>query len=507
MALATTLMAVGIPAETANRIGYADRVPLDGNGVTQAGATEILRDNTNIAMGTSVGDTAFILPADAEYFQPYFLLNSTAETALVFPPLGDTIDDNAVDVAVEVETDLARVFQRVEEGRWVSQSTGSGGGSGDVVSVVAGTGIAVDSTDPANPVVSNTGVLSVTAGSNITIGGTAQNPTINGNAGTVTAVSIASANGFAGSSSGGATPQLTITTTLNVGEIPVVGVGGAISAAPVTGAGNVVLSGGPTLTAPNLGTPSAVNLANGTNLPLASVVGAGTAAAANIGTSGATVPLLNGANTWSGDNLWSAMARFTGPVSQTATGTDRIDIGVESGTPRIVMENGGLTTWMIDSDLSGLFRWFTPGVVQMQLAGGSILTLNQATAEINLGNPTDTTITRLAAQEIAVEGKRLVWSTAPVTKTADFTVAANESSLINNKAGSTCVVTLPTASSFAGRQIWIKNIQAQLVNSASSNVVPLAGGAAGNAILTAVAGRWAMLESDGTNWVIMAGVI
>ena len=36
---------------------------------------------------------------------------------------------------------------------------------------------------------------------------------------------------------------------------------------------------------------------------------------------------------------------------------------------------------------------------------------------------------------------------APVTKTADFTVAATDLWLINNKSGSTCTATLPTASS------------------------------------------------------------
>ena len=54
----------------------------------------------------------------------------------------------------------------------------------------------------------------------------------------------------------------------------------------------------------------------------------------------------------------------------------------------------------------------------------------------------------------------------------------------------------------------IKTVAAQAVNSASpNNVVPLSGGAAGSAILTANAGRWATLVSDGTNWVIMNGVI
>lgn len=92
---------------------------------------------------------------------------------------------------------------------------------------------------------------------------------------------------------------------------------------------------------------------------------------------------------------------------------------------------------------------------------------------------------------------------APVTKTADFTVAATENWLINNKSGSTCTVTLPSASTFPGREIMITNNQAQTVVSASSNVVPVAGGAAGTAILAATAGVWATLVSNGTNWIIM----
>jgi hypothetical protein len=93
---------------------------------------------------------------------------------------------------------------------------------------------------------------------------------------------------------------------------------------------------------------------------------------------------------------------------------------------------------------------------------------------------------------------------APVTKTGNFTVGVAENWLIVNQAGST-TVTLPSAATWNGREIMIKTIQAQTVVSASSNVVPRAGGAAGTAILAAAAGNWATLVSDGTNWQIMAG--
>jgi hypothetical protein len=91
----------------------------------------------------------------------------------------------------------------------------------------------------------------------------------------------------------------------------------------------------------------------------------------------------------------------------------------------------------------------------------------------------------------------------PVTKTADFTVGAGETWIINNKSGSTCTVTLPTASSYPGRVLTFQNYQDEFLVSASSNVIPLAGGAAGTAILDEVAGNWATLVSNGANWVMM----
>jgi hypothetical protein len=48
-----------------------------------------------------------------------------------------------------------------------------------------------------------------------------------------------------------------------------------------------------------------------------------------------------------------------------------------------------------------------------------------------------------------------------------------------------------------------KNMQAQTLVSASSNVVPLDSTTAGTAILLDVVGNWATMVSDGTNWVIM----
>jgi hypothetical protein len=66
------------------------------------------------------------------------------------------------------------------------------------------------------------------------------------------------------------------------------------------------------------------------------------------------------------------------------------------------------------------------------------------------------------------------------------------------------VYTLPAAASYPNRILNLVTQFAGTVTSASSNVVPLAGGAAGTAILAATAGKYATLQSNGTNWVIIA---
>lgn len=86
---------------------------------------------------------------------------------------------------------------------------------------------------------------------------------------------------------------------------------------------------------------------------------------------------------------------------------------------------------------------------------------------------------------------------------ATATVGATTTAVIGSFAGG-MTLTLPAASSLTGRVLIIKNDVAQTVASASSNVIPLTGGAAGTAILAATAGKFAVLVSNGTNYVIMA---
>lgn len=93
----------------------------------------------------------------------------------------------------------------------------------------------------------------------------------------------------------------------------------------------------------------------------------------------------------------------------------------------------------------------------------------------------------------------------PVTKTTDFTIQPGENWIICNGT-STITITLPTASTWTGREIMMKNLSTtQAVNSASSNVVPISSTTPGTPIFPAAAGtaKWAVLISDGTNWIVM----
>lgn len=86
-----------------------------------------------------------------------------------------------------------------------------------------------------------------------------------------------------------------------------------------------------------------------------------------------------------------------------------------------------------------------------------------------------------------------------------YTVGATDTDITFNTSGAV-TVTLPSPASNPGRELWIKTLANQAINSASSNVQPKAGGALGTTILAGVAGNWCRLVSDGnTAWIIMAG--
>ena len=210
------------------------------------------------------------------------------------------------------------------------------------------------------------------------------------------------------------------------------------------------------------------------------LIGNGTGYTLNTLGVGAGISVTNGLGTITVANtgVLSVSGGTTGLTPAAAT------TGAVTLAGKLVIANGG--TNATATPTAGGIAYGTGTAYAFTLAGTSGQMLTSAGA----GTPTWTTPVVNTVS-------------APVTKTANFTVAVGEAWLINNKSGSTCTVTLPTASAWIGRQLIFKNMQPQTLVSASSNVVPLDSTSAGTAILLDVVGNWATMVSDGTNWVIM----
>lgn len=265
-----------------------------------------------------------------------------------------------------------------------------------------------------------------------------------------------------------------------------------------------------------LGTPASATLTNATGLPNASVIGLGTAALKNTGTSGNTVPLLDAASL----TFSSAIVVQAPAAASTLSLTETNDVAPTAGAMVMRRARGtvAVPTAVLSGDTIAGLNARGYGATAFSSLGRASFSFRASENWTDTEQGTDfvleTTITggTSRASRLTATGVGLVSTTtscfgrgAPVTKTADFTVAVSENWLINNKSGSTCTVTLPAASSFTGREIMFKNSQAQTMVSASSNVVPRVTAAAGTAILASGSGQWCTMVSDGTNWIIMAG--
>ena len=197
--------------------------------------------------------------------------------------------------------------------------------------------------------------------------------------------------------------------------------------------------------------------------------------------------------------------RFKAAISGISTGGALYSVGDEiyilGGVIRVDTVAAGVVT--AASIIKDIYQDAAPANPQGGSGGGggngTISAANQAKF-----NFTWTQVTGLSVQPSggATVFGGSVATPAPVTKTTNFTMGAAETSIIANGAG-TITVTLPSPASSVGQWRTIKTIAAQTVVSASSNVSPQVGGAAGTAILAATAGKWADLQSDGTNWIIM----
>ena len=94
---------------------------------------------------------------------------------------------------------------------------------------------------------------------------------------------------------------------------------------------------------------------------------------------------------------------------------------------------------------------------------------------------------------------------APNTQAVSaYTFSPTDVSVINNYSTGAVTWTLPIVSGNIGRWLHVQTVRAVAVSSAAANVVLIGTTVATTVLLVNTAGKWAELQSDGTNWIVMA---
>ena len=262
---------------------------------------------------------------------------------------------------------------------------------------------------------------------------------------------------------------LSVTGNVNVGNIGT-GIGIFTGAISVSGNANVG----------NIGATNAVITANATFGNINSVSG-----------------ILNVSGNVTGLNFIGPLANGNSNITITANGNVRI---TSAGNANVLMVTG------TGANIAGTLNATANANVANLGTGNAVITANATFGNINsvsgiLSVTGNANVGNVGAVAGVFTGSLAL--KAPVTVTgATYTMLATDSSLIIN-ASATCTVTLLAPATYPGRILNIKTVAAYTVVSAGSNVVPVESTSAGTAILAATAGKWAMLQSDGTNWVTM----
>lgn len=110
MTLAVDLIGLGVPPAVAAAEGY-NVATLAGVGTAQSGGATIGATMTRVT--TAASQTAIVLPANMPQGSPYFVFNTTATAALLFPPSGCAIDGGSTDASVAIAQNRGRMVIRL----------------------------------------------------------------------------------------------------------------------------------------------------------------------------------------------------------------------------------------------------------------------------------------------------------------------------------------------------------------------------------------------------------
>ena len=197
-----------------------------------------------------------------------------------------------------------------------------------------------------------------------------------------------------------------------------------------------------------------------------------------------------------GPNTMTGAASGVSVLVEAASGRTITNVAMTGG---VYTGAGNETVWMLG----------TGAITRASVRGATILGGTNGIRLTGVGDFREGGNTITASTRLLVSSATAVRADHPGEATATgtaHTVAADTGALTCAQSG-TLTVTLPSAAQWPGRELTLRNTVAFAVQSASSNVVPITNATTPTtAILAATDGAWARLRSNGTNWVIVAGV-
>jgi hypothetical protein len=329
--------------------------------------------------------------------------------------------------------------------------------------------------------------------------------------GSVTAIGVTTANGVSGSSSGGSTPNLTIT----LGAITPTNVNGLTLTANATG---FQIAGG--TTSKTLIVQNNLTLA-GTDLATLNIGGGGTLGSAAYTASSAYQPVAT--NLTSIGSLANSAGVLYNNGSGTFTyavlgGTAQADAGAGSnGTGTAValanhvhplstayepaLGNPGTNGWILSSTTAGVRSWIamTAGFSNPMTTTGDIMIANPTTTAVRLGIGT-------TGYVLTVVGGLPAWSNTPTLTGTNFSGIGN-SALTNNTVtiGSTSVALGATVTTFVGLVSVTSTTFVGALTGNASTSTSLAGGSTGALVYQSGAGATAFLAAGTSSQVLVGG--
>ena len=117
MPQATDLVGLGFPPQVADELGHqASAVTCAGT--TQATATPALTKNVTLTAASSL--TGVIIRSTAAIGTPHYFSNPSATGALVYTPVGSTLNGAASTVPLTLAQNKAAILIQTARGVWVS---------------------------------------------------------------------------------------------------------------------------------------------------------------------------------------------------------------------------------------------------------------------------------------------------------------------------------------------------------------------------------------------------